>query len=169
MIIEKNFKGKKAFISYDDDDHEMLSNYVWKVNQKGYVEGYLKGTSRHKPCQLYRMHRLVMSEKDSSVFIDHADGNKLNCHKVNLRRCNNSENHMNYFTRNPDTGYYGVRISKVKRPSGKIDFYYRVDVRVNKKKVIVGHFKDPKEAAIARDNFVKIHHGEFATLNFPTL
>jgi hypothetical protein len=38
---------------------------------------------------------------------------------------------------------------------------------VDGKKIYLGTFTDPVEAARAYDNFAREHYGEFAVLNFP--
>lgn len=169
MIIEKNFKGEKVYVSYDDDDHELLLGYIWRINQKGYVDGYLRGWSKGKKRDWVRMHRVIMREEAFDVHIDHIDGNKLNNRKVNLRRCNASQNHMNYFVRNKITGYFGVSMDRINRPSGKTDIYFSVRIRTSEGRKRFGVYKTALEAAHAHDKYAKLHHTEFATLNFPTL
>lgn len=44
---------------------------------------------------------------------------------------------------------------------------WQAKIQVNGRKLNVGNFDSPEDAAKAYDVAAKLHHGEFAMLNFP--
>lgn len=133
----------------DDDDFNIVSQYSWHMQSKGYAAS----NKRHL------MHRIIMRAK-SGQMIDHINGNKLDNRKSNLRLCTNSQNHMN----KPKTSikktskYKGVYWCSAKKT-------WRSDIKINRKKIHIGSFKNEDLAAIAYNKVAKELHGDFALLN----
>lgn len=148
-------------IILDKEDFDRFSKIKWHrltVKWKYGIKIYVKHSQKKSPYNIL-LHRKIMNVKKGQ-FIDHINGNTLDCRKANLRKCTLSQNSAN--SKNICTKkelYRGVyRISKNGgwyagiRKKGK--FYY------------LGKFDTAKEAAIKRDKFAKIMFGEFARLNF---
>ena len=106
---------------------------------------------------MVRMHDIVMGRKN----IDHINGNPLDNRKANLRpfeflsenAINKSVDHKN------KTGYFGV----YQRYNGT----YCAKLQWKHQQIHLGTFKNPEEAARARDAKVKELCGGFGRLNFP--
>jgi len=76
----------------DDSDLEFLSTWKWRLSPVGAVYR----ASNHAPRSLL-MHRVLLGVVNAgrTVFVDHADGNRLNNQRSNLRICTNSLNQGN--------------------------------------------------------------------------
>jgi len=138
-----------------DEDFETLSMIHWRIsNERGYIYAI-------HPT-LGKMHRYILGIIDPKIYVDHKDGNTLNCQRNNLRKatpqqnCFNSKVHKDSYT-----GYKGVYY--VKKSNN-----YRVIISSNGKKVIVNGFNTKYEAMVKYNSLAKIIHGEFARLNIPT-
>lgn len=144
--------GTFAFI--DAEDAERVGQFTWTRSGNGYVQK----TSR---IPIY-LHRFVMDappDKD----VDHRFGNLRDCRKRMLRFsepsgfCGNAMNKG--VTRASKSGYKGVFWDKAR---GK----WLVQIQAAGRVYSVGRFDDKEEAARAYDAAARIHHGEFARLNF---
>ena len=111
------------------------------------------------------MHQAVWEHHNSPIpkgfTVDHINHDTLNNCLSNLRLATYSQQAQNRRLRsNNISGYRGVYFRK---DSGR----WRAQISVNGKQIHLGHFNDPIEAAHAYDSAARIHHGEFAQLNFP--
>jgi len=129
----------------DDEDYEMLNEYNWCQDSRGYV---VSGRS----SDLVRMHRLVM-RTPNNVETDHIDGNKLNNQKCNLRICTHAQNARNRKSTKEFKGVYTFRDK------------YQSSIRIDSKPIHLGTFTTAVEAAIAYNKAAIKYHGEFAHLN----
>lgn len=140
----------------DDEDFERINAIKWTL-QKGGNTFYAVNSRNNNTL----MHRVILKAKKGEV-TDHINHNGLDNRKINLRLCTHSENlrHRKKH-KNNDSGYKGVYADKkTKTPR------YRAQIRVNKKKICIGSFGDPVDAAKAYDKAAKKYHGEFALTNF---
>tara|TARA_R100000808_G_scaffold6372_3_gene18971 strand:- start:1209 stop:1661 length:453 start_codon:yes stop_codon:yes gene_type:complete len=78
--------GKSAKVS--PEDFALLSQYSWHVNQNGYAVTKIKGRQK-------AMHRMVTGTQSPYIFVDHADNDRLNNTRENLREMTPKENANN--------------------------------------------------------------------------
>lgn len=78
--------GKAAKVS--PEDFALLNQYSWHVNQNGYAVTKVKGRQK-------AMHRMVMGTQSPYIFVDHADNDRLNNTRENLREMTPKENANN--------------------------------------------------------------------------
>ena len=123
--------------------------------------GILKPKANGDTTKNLLMHRLIM-EAPHNMFVDHINGNTLDCRKENLRLCTFAQNCQNR-KRRSDASSKHAYIGVSEFPPGKFRGYTKTNGKDNYTK----YFDNPKEAAIARDRLVKEAYGEFARLNFP--
>jgi len=106
------------------------------------------------------MEKEVLGVLGRKVTVDHKNGNGLDNRKFNLRICTRSQNQQNKKKPISNTsGFKGVAWSKA---ANKWCAY----IAVNKERIHLGLFVDPKEAARAYDTAARKFFGEFARPNF---
>lgn len=124
------------------------------------------------------MHRYILDLGCDNTYtdpvIDHIDGDGLNNTKSNLRLCNRSQNAMNKKLKsNSKTGWRGVRkIISYSRGRNKTLAILKKPwcayiTPKGQKRINIGYYETPEEAARAYDEKAKELFGEFAKLNFP--
>jgi hypothetical protein len=92
---------------------------------------------------------------------DHANGNGLDNRRQNLRQATSRQNAQNRRLRSDsNSGYKGVNRS----PSQQA---WRAHILANGRRISLGSYQDPVEAARAYDAAARHYFGEFAALNFP--
>lgn len=92
--------------------------------------------------------------------IDHRDTDKANNRFTNLRPCDGSGNRMNTTPRADNkVGFKGVSLTS------RSDSRYTAQIQVRGRKIHLGEFTDPAEAARAYDAAAIQHHGDFARTN----
>jgi hypothetical protein len=142
----------------DDEDFEKVNKFNWSARKDGNTfyatsGGNYKGVNTRKT-----LHRFILNPS-SEQFIDHKDGDGLNCQKSNLRICTNQQNQFNQKKRKGTSSIYkGVRARKNCKT-------YEVTIRENKEKKYIGSFKNEKEAALAYNKKALELFGEFARIN----
>lgn len=101
---------------------------------------------------------LLNREKDPNISIDHINNNSLDNRMSNLRKSITKENlkNRNGANSNNKSGYRNVAyIKNSKHP-------YRVQLMVNGKNTILGHFEDVDEAGIYAEEMRQKYYGDFA-------
>jgi hypothetical protein len=142
--------GKNAIV--DDDDYEWLSVTKWADDSSGYAIRKVKGKTTTE-----KMHRLIIDVKEGE-HVDHINGIPWDNRKENLRIATARQNAANkgpYSTNK--SGYKGVAVYKNGR--------WTAQITVNYRKLHLGCFDDPKEAALAYNEAAIAHFGEYAKLN----
>jgi hypothetical protein len=135
----------------DDDMFEELSKYKWYYHHTGYA-------TRLSHPKIY-MHRIVACSPEG-MDTDHANGNKLDNRRENLRVCTCSENHRNRVAyHNNTSGYKGVYWRKQSHK-------WMAQINVNRKFLYLGLFDSPEEAARFYDLAALAYFGDFANTNF---
>jgi hypothetical protein len=160
------YKGK-YFAQVDDEDYDYLIKLNCWVQHDRHTKyvicGILQSNGSYKKI---RMHRLVMKLDDNKpnekkIVVDHKDHNGLNNQKLNLRICSLQENQKNTSKKK---GSHSKYLGVIKE-GGRCGFAARIKLTNGIRKRL-GYFKDEIDAARAYDAAAKIHHGEFANLNF---
>ena len=141
-------RGLTALI--DDEDFEQISKHLWHVGTHGYA---IRTVKEHGKTRKVYMHRYIARALEGEE-VDHADCNKLNNCRSNLRICQHTSNLANRKTnRNNKLGVKGV-IFRANRFEAK--FFHQRELVFSKR------FKTLEEAKAAYDEQHKIHHGEFS-------
>jgi len=146
-------QGKYALV--DDDDFDEINQYNWCFHG-GYAERNVKVSGKQKT---QKMHRLI-TNCPADMDVDHANHDKLDNRKDNLRVCSQSENTHNQKVRTyaKTSVYKGVYFNK---QAGK----WRAQIKLNNKLKHLGLFTNEIDAAIAYNNAAIEMFGEFALLN----
>jgi hypothetical protein len=136
----------------DAGDYEWLSRYTWHAK-----DGY---AARKENGKTILMHREIM-QPPKGMFVDHADGNKANNCRFNLRVCTRAENQRNNRRKIGSSSIFkGVFYDRRRHK-------WRAKCLFAGKEHDLGHFDDEVEAARAYDRTAVECFGEFARLNFP--
>ena len=138
----------------DAEDYEMLCRFSWHLHSQGYA------TARIGSATVY-MHHFIIKIPNGHV-TDHANGNKLDNRRSNLRTASKRQNAYNSKMRTGTLSPYRGVTRDVKR-NGK----WQANIRINGKRIHLGYFENDIDAARAYDRAAYEHHGEFAKLNFP--
>jgi hypothetical protein len=145
-------QGKVALV--DDEDYEYLNQWKWCAVKSRYTFYASRGIMRDGKWTSERMHRVILNPREREL-IDHRDHDGLNNQKSNLRICTNGQNQMNKRPASA-TGYKGVY-----KDFGK----YKASIEFNNKRLLLGVYRTPEEAALAYNEAAKKYHGEYANLN----
>lgn len=143
------------FIQLSTDDAD-LATVKWSL---GSENGYVRG--RYEKV-LVVLHRLVAERKiggpvPEGLFVDHIDGNKLNCQRGNLRIVTRQQNLYNQKPhKNSRTGYKGLQTNG--------HGWYAAIMHEGKRKYY-GPYRTPLEAARVYDEKAKEFFGEYARIN----
>ena len=131
---------------FDLEDYDKIKDYCWYENSNGYMAARMRGTNEHV-C----MH-VVIGGKN----YDHADRNKLNNTKQNLRSATYSENCQNRSLRSDNSsGVTGVWFSVT-------DNKWIASLDLNGETVYTKKFNKKYDAIVGRLNAEKKYFGEFA-------
>lgn len=151
-------KGLIAIVS--ENDYEGLMRWKWYAWFHPKTNVFYAVRDDHKK-RIY-LHRHILGAP-FGVLVDHQNGNTLDYRRGNLRLASNAQNLWNRpRQKNNNSGFKGVHWRKdIKK--------YQVRIRANGKDIQIGVFDKDRiiEAARAYDEAARLHHGQFARLNFP--
>lgn len=140
----------------DEDCVELLSPYklvIYARRSNGY-----KTVVAVRDGMLVPISRLIMGEP-AGLLVDHKNGDTLDNRRENLRLATRQQNRTNTgIQQNNTSGYKGVY------RSGSL---WSASITVNYRKVSLGSYLDPEDAAKAYDVAALKYFGEFAKTNFP--
>lgn len=148
--------GDGVYAYVDAADYEWLNEWQWRL-----CSGYAgRQESRNGKHRLVLMHREIMKPPKGKV-VDHANANRLDNTRANLRNITPGQNQHNRRKRRGVSSIYkGVSYHKASRR-----WCARVDC--GKEHFYLGEFDTEVEAARAYDCRAVAVFGEFARLNFP--
>ncbi|MFC0235508.1 hypothetical protein [Fictibacillus phosphorivorans] len=133
-LLGGNGEGYTAITDVDSYLKYELYKYRWRCNKKGYVYTSINNRTKY-------MHRII-TENNTPIHTDHIKNtsnsflDKLDNRSCNLRFATNQQNQQNARKRKDNTtGYKGVSID---------NGAYKVQLRINKKKLYFGGFKTDK-------------------------
>ena len=135
----------------DMNDYEIVKPYKFDFPGRRYVR--IPGKSKEGFTLL---HQLLLQTR----WVDHADGDRLNNRRSNLRSCTNQQNQFNQKPRsNAASKYKGVTIAK-NRPRP-----YCASIHLDGTKIHLGVFVSEKKAALAYNEAAVEYFGDFARVN----
>lgn len=145
-----------SHVAVDDRDFATLSDHRWHRNSHGYAV-------RYENRRAVLMHRVIVAAPQGQR-VDHADGDRLNNTRANLRLCTHSQNIANQSGhRGRRAKFKGIEFDRrnTLRP-------YRARITANGVRYWLGCFRTEEEAARCYDSAALSLFGEFARPNFPT-
>jgi hypothetical protein len=156
--MKKIFITKSKFVLVDNKNFENLNKYKWFYNggyasrNKRFSSGIWKNVFMH--------HEIIGNIKNWKVKqIDHINNDKLDNRVSNLRIVTVSQNAINRpFQKNNESGFKGVFWQSKNNK-------WRAQINCNKKRISLGMFKNPKEAALFYNQAAIKYFGKYAYLN----
>ena len=146
--------GKVAIV--DDDMFEELSKYKW-YSSHGYAARHSINSSGKD--KYISMHRSICNTPDG-MYTDHINGNIQDNRRENLRVCTKAGNQRNSKKpKNNTSGFKGVSFFRAAKK-------WMAYIRVNHRRIYLGYFDNPIDAARAYDRAAIELHGQFARTNF---
>lgn len=133
----------------DKEDYALLIKYKWHVSGlKNYplVFAYDNNLKTN-----IIMHRKIMNA-EKGIYIDHINHDRFDNRKSNLRFCTQSQNLINSIPRKNISGFRGVS------PHG---IYWKASIGYDRKKILLGYFKNIYDAVFVRKEAELKYHKEF--------
>lgn len=144
--------GTTAHALVDETDFDALNRHMWRL-YKGAAATMIGG----RPVQMHRM----LVRPPAGYVVDHANGNRLDNRRANLRVATEQQNAWNsQKKRRGLSRYKGVTWAAANRK-------WMAMIRVDEKAKYIGLFESERAAAMAYDAEARLTCGEFACVNFP--
>ncbi len=130
----------------DADDYDRVSKHTWCFNNNGYFSTIINDK------KIY-LHRFILGcENDNrNVVVDHINGDRFDCRKDNLRKCDYFVNAWNSATVNK----FGAK--NIRKRGNK----YEVRASYMGKSYNLGNYSNLQDAVEARIIFEKEHYSEY--------
>lgn len=143
--------GEGKFVLVDNKDFIWASKIKWHLHKNGNCFYARNGREE-------KLHRLILDAKVGEIS-DHVNRNTLDNRRLNLRITDKFGNQKNVgIRRDNSSGYKGVNFWK--RNSKWV-----ARIQFNNKRISLGSFETPREAAKVYNLAAKKYHGEYASLN----
>ncbi len=162
FLIESKKHGNREVV-IDVEDWDRVKNYKWNiVRSETKYNHVMFGVMAYSHVvgnkeKRIKLHRFILNITDSKISIDHISGDRFDNRKSNLRICSIAQNNQNRkINKKNKYGYKGIFFE---------DNKYRVSIQVNYKRIYLGRFVTPEDAARAYNEAAKKYFGEFANLN----
>ncbi len=163
-------KGEKIPTIIDEEDESLFDRHTYTAGDNGngriYVHRVIWNGKDRKQEKVY-WHAIIVNPP-SGMVVDHINGNSLDNRKSNLRAATREQNNMNRGANRTHRGkpttspYKGVSLNK--RSNRWVS-----SIGHNYKRIYLGYFDLPEDAARAYDIKARELFGEFAYQNFPRL
>lgn len=148
----KNGEGK--FVKVDFEDYERLVAWSWSLSTGYAVRSEIIRGKRI----VVRMHREITGALPEQ-FVDHANMERLDNRRINLRLCTREQNQANKKSQGGRSCFKGVTWSP---RCGR----WQASLRFEGKRLFLGRYKNEADAAKAYDMAARHYCGEFARTNF---
>lgn len=117
---------------YSIEDYELLSQYDWAVNNKGYAVCYT--------CNMTILSHRLITNCPKGLQVDHINGNRLDNRRENLRIVTSQQNNMNRSVgRSNTSGYKGVSYKTRNKK-------FAAQIKFNGKLMSLGYYHTAEEA-----------------------
>lgn len=140
----------------DRADFDVVSRFSWYLHSQGYAATKIGGVTAY-------MHHFILRKIPTGHVVDHANGDKLDNQRTNLRTASKRQNNHNSKKRTGTISQYRGITRHPHRDGSKWTAYVSKDG----KRIYLGSFENEIDAARAYDTAALDAHGEFAKLNFP--
>lgn len=164
-ILSIEHKGEAVEVLVDVADLPLVAMYQWYVNRwngKLLARAMLRDDGGKQ--EVIFLHRYLVGEPDE-LRVRHKNGNRLDNRRENLQVASLTElRATNGLMSTNRSGYKGVtRVRGLDKDRPK----WKAAITVEGRKMALGTFEKPEDAAWAYDVAALKHFGEFANLNFP--
>lgn len=153
-------KGRYALV--DDADYPWLSSFHWCYSSDGYAVNYYRdeyGNNRKRSMHRMLMAAILEQFVPAELQVDHINHTRIDNRRENLRLATRSQNQAyKKLQVNNTSGYKGVIWNKNR---------WEVRIRYQGRKLYLGRYDDPIQAAFVYDGAARLLYQEFAGLNFP--
>lgn len=155
LVRSKKYGDHHALI--DADDFPLVKSYDWYLMICRKVIKYAVAKSQAGPVVI--LHRIILNAP-RGLFVDHKNGNGLDCRRANIRVATRSQNGANRIKRasTSSSKFLGVWMDK---RSG----LWEACLRLKGKRYRKGGFRTESGAAAEYNRLASLHHGEFAKPN----
>lgn len=152
--------GQVAHVSMPDWHRAVV--HRWRVGGAGY---FMRTAGRRPDRRVELLHRFLLDlSPGDERQVDHVNGDRLDNRRANLRVVTADENRRNRgVSTSAPSPYKGVGY----RADSKRRKRWSAHIHASGRLISLGTYLTPEEAARAYDAAARIHHGEFARLNFP--
>lgn len=150
--------GHGRFALVSREDIARVSQWIWNRNGRGYA-ARLQWNSATKSERVIYLHRFILNAAPGTEY-DHANRDKLDCRRCNLRLATHAQNNMNVGKRHKNTTskFKGVHWCKERQQ-------WRSQGKAGSKRMWIGSFENEIDAATAYNAWALKHCGEFAYQN----